>query len=91
MKYSKEHSDSAREMYTKYLEKYAADVIRHILEKPNAEVEKIMNFPYPGSVSEAELLEIIDFSANKELTEITALLINYKHEYFSCSDDNKEE
>lgn len=85
IKYPAGLTDEARKMYTAYLESYAADVIRIILDREVVTAEKIVNFPCLDKIGEADLLEIIDLSAARGLTEITAFLMNYKHEHFPNS------
>lgn len=91
MKYFVESTDYAREMYMTYLEVCGADVIRHMLNKPDITAEEVMNFPYLYAVEEEDLIEIIKRSVNRGLTEITVALMNYKNERFPNSEPKEDD
>ncbi|MCH5209286.1 MAG: leucine-rich repeat domain-containing protein [Oscillospiraceae bacterium] len=82
IKYPVNLTDHSREIYAAYLEKYASEYFRTIIDKPDVTVEEIADFPYLNSVKEPVLLEFITLSANRGLIEITSFLMNYKHEHF---------
>lgn len=82
IKYPAELSEHSREVYTAYLEKFATDHIRTIIDKQGVTVEEIADFPYMYGVKETALLEFITLSASRGLVEITSFLMNYKHEHF---------
>ena len=84
IKYPVKLTSRSREVYMSYLEEYAADYIRALLDKPNAAVEEIAD--YLHIIKEADIMELISISANHGLVEITAFLMNYKHEHFPNGD-----
>lgn len=85
IKYPAGLTDKARKMYIDYLENNAASVIWEIMDKPVFRVGDIADFPYLDKVKESDLMEIIDESVKLGFTELTAFLMNYKHERFPNS------
>ena len=80
-----------REMYLKYLDNHAIDIFRQKLDKKDTRAEEIINSPYLDYLKQADVLELITYSAKQSQPEFTAFLMNYNNERFSDSDDTKED
>lgn len=81
VKYPAELSKEMLGNYIFYLEKCARHIV-YIMVLKNISLEEIAKFPYLNKLEEEDFQAIIDLSAKKGRTDVTAFLLNYKNERF---------
>lgn len=85
LKYPERLTDEARVMYEAYTAVHSKDIIDLILSEGYDPAYEIAKHPYLDMIVETAFPELLETTVERELTEITAFLINYKNERFPNS------